>query len=78
MGRLSLLRQHGLTLCISWLNAQVVFLIFVSGRIIITGAKTEANMREALSKLLPYIYQFKKTIVTTAGGGRAAGRSSRS
>lgn len=51
----------------------MVFLIFVSGRIIITGAKSEAHMREALGRLLPYIHQFKKQTagVATAGGGMA-------
>mmetsp|Transcript_35680 Transcript_35680/g.70985 ORF Transcript_35680/g.70985 Transcript_35680/m.70985 type:complete len:262 (-) Transcript_35680:688-1473(-) len=41
-------------------NPRVVFLIFVSGKIVITGAKKEADLSLALTKLYPVLLEFKK------------------
>lgn len=46
-------------------NPRVVFLIFVSGKIVITGAKKETDLSVALTKLYPVLLEFKK--VHTAG-----------
>ena len=45
------------------LNPKVVFLIFVSGKIVITGAKKESDLSEALTKLFPLLVEFKKHAV---------------
>lgn len=42
---------------------RVVFLIFVSGKIVITGAKKESDLSHALTKLYPVLVEFKKTQV---------------
>lgn len=47
---------------------RVVFLIFVSGKIVITGAKTEMDLSEALSKLYPVLMENRKANVTSIPG----------
>lgn len=42
------------------LNPRVVFLIFVSGKVVITGAKKESDLSTALTKLFPVLLEFKK------------------
>ena len=42
---------------------RVVFLIFVSGKIVITGAKKEEDLSKALTKLYPVLVEFKKVHV---------------
>ena len=42
------------------MNPRVVFLIFVSGKIVITGAKKEIDLSAALTKLYPVLLEFKK------------------
>lgn len=42
------------------LNPRVVFLIFVSGKLVITGAKKESDLSVALTKLFPVLVEFKK------------------
>ena len=42
------------------MNPRVVFLIFVSGKIVITGAKKEIDLSTALTKLYPVLLEFKK------------------
>lgn len=49
----------------------MVFLIFVSGKIVITGAKKEVDLSTALSKLYPVLFEFKK--VQTAAGPETRG-----
>jgi transcription initiation factor TFIID TATA-box-binding protein len=39
---------------------RVVFLIFVSGKVVITGAKTEEQMVEGLKKVYPILMEFRK------------------
>jgi transcription initiation factor TFIID TATA-box-binding protein len=41
-------------------SPRVVFLIFVSGKIVITGAKKESDLSNALTKLYPVLVEFKK------------------
>ncbi|TFJ87154.1 hypothetical protein NSK_001486 [Nannochloropsis salina CCMP1776] len=41
-------------------NPKIVLLIFVSGRIIITGAKTRRDMDAALEKLHPILLEYRK------------------
>ena len=50
---------------------RVVFMIFVSGKVIITGAKTEADMAEALRKMHPVLVEYRKGTIQTpfAKGG---------
>lgn len=50
------------------LNPKVVSLIFVSGKIVITGAKKESDLSSALTKLYPILYEFKKTDVAPLPG----------
>jgi len=49
-------------------NPRVVFLIFVSGKIVITGAKKESDLSNALTKLYPVLVEFKKTQIATLPG----------
>mmetsp|Transcript_11378 Transcript_11378/g.32774 ORF Transcript_11378/g.32774 Transcript_11378/m.32774 type:complete len:278 (-) Transcript_11378:216-1049(-) len=46
-------------------SPRVVFLIFVSGKIVITGAKKEEELKNALEKLYPVLVEFKKINVAT-------------
>jgi len=46
-------------------SPRVVFLIFVSGKIVITGAKKESDLSLALTKLYPVLLEFKKVQTTT-------------
>lgn len=41
-------------------NPRVVFLIFVSGKVVITGAKKETDLSSAFSKLYPVLLEFRK------------------
>jgi hypothetical protein len=57
-------------------NPRVVFLIFVSGKIVITGAKKESDLSMALTKLYPVLLEFKKVQTAAApefGGQLAIG-----
>jgi transcription initiation factor TFIID TATA-box-binding protein len=58
-------------------SPNVVFLIFVSGKVVITGGKRESDLSIALTKLYPVLVEFKKTqvapppglsVAVTAGG----------
>jgi len=46
-------------------SPRVVFLIFVSGKIVITGAKKESDLANALTKLYPVLVEFKKVHVAS-------------
>ena len=46
-------------------SPRVVFLIFVSGKIVITGAKKESDLANALTKLYPVLVEFKKVQVAS-------------
>ena len=47
------------------LNPRVVFLIFVSGKLVITGGKKESDLSVALTKLFPVLVEFKKENTTS-------------
>lgn len=49
-------------------SLRVVFLIFVSGKIVITGAKTESDLRNAFIKIKPVLLQFRKEHVANLPG----------
>jgi transcription initiation factor TFIID TATA-box-binding protein len=49
-------------------SPRVVFLIFVSGKIVITGAKKESDLSSALAKLYPVLVEFKKIHVAALPG----------
>jgi transcription initiation factor TFIID TATA-box-binding protein len=49
-------------------SPRVVFLIFVSGKIVITGAKTEREMTDAFTKLYPVLLEFRKAAVAPIPG----------
>lgn len=49
-------------------SPNVVFLIFVSGKVVITGAKKESDLSVALSKLYPVLLEFKKAQVASLPG----------
>jgi transcription initiation factor TFIID TATA-box-binding protein len=49
-------------------SPRVVFLIFVSGKIVITGAKKETDLTEALAKMYPVLVEFRKQKVTVIPG----------
>jgi transcription initiation factor TFIID TATA-box-binding protein len=46
---------------------RVVLLIFVSGKLVITGAKQESDLSQALHKLYPVLVEFRKTHVHSTG-----------
>lgn len=56
-------------------SPRVVFLIFVSGKIVITGAKKESDLSNALTKIYPVLVEFKKTHVAALPGLPASGAS---
>lgn len=49
-------------------SPRVVFLIFVSGKIVITGAKTENDLCEAFTKMFPVLYEYRKLNVSVIPG----------
>eukprot|EP00523_Entomoneis_sp_CCMP467_P010561 CAMPEP_0168736946 /NCGR_PEP_ID=MMETSP0724-20121128/10126_1 /TAXON_ID=265536 /ORGANISM="Amphiprora sp., Strain CCMP467" /LENGTH=246 /DNA_ID=CAMNT_0008784167 /DNA_START=21 /DNA_END=761 /DNA_ORIENTATION=- len=49
-------------------SPRVVFLIFVSGKVVITGAKKEKDLATALDKLYPVLVEFKKMHVAAPPG----------
>jgi len=49
-------------------SPRVVFLIFVSGKVVITGAKTELDITNALTKMYPVLVEFRKQNVTNIPG----------
>jgi transcription initiation factor TFIID TATA-box-binding protein len=49
-------------------SPRVVFLIFVSGKIVITGAKTETDLCEAFTKMFPVLYEYRKLSVSVIPG----------
>lgn len=56
------------------LSPRVVFLIFVSGKLVITGAKKESDLSVALTKLFPVLVEFKKEHVAIFDAKESAGR----
>ena len=50
------------------IQPRVVFLIFVSGKVVVTGAKTEEDMKEAFSKIYPTLVEFQKQNITAIPG----------
>lgn len=50
---------------------RVVFLIFVSGKVVITGAKNEEQMVEGLKKVYPILCEFRKSETASAKPGDA-------
>jgi transcription initiation factor TFIID TATA-box-binding protein len=42
------------------LEPKLVFLIFVSGKIVVTGAKTKSDIDEAFEKLYPVLEEGRK------------------
>jgi len=54
-------------------SPRVVFLIFVSGKIVITGAKKETDLTEALAKMYPVLVEFRKQKVTVIPGTTVTG-----
>lgn len=41
-------------------NPKVTFLIFVSGKIVVTGAKSEKVIRESFDKIYKIVYKYRK------------------
>ena len=41
-------------------SPRVVVLVFVSGKICVTGAKSRSQLLDAVQKLYPLLYKFKK------------------
>ncbi|GMH55478.1 hypothetical protein TrRE_jg12847, partial [Triparma retinervis] len=46
------------------LEPKTVLLIFVSGKVVITGAKSEANLAKAMERIHPVLEEFKKNVMT--------------
>jgi len=46
------------------LDPKCVLLIFVSGKVVITGTKTDADLAKAMTKIHPTLEEFKKTTLT--------------
>lgn len=42
-------------------SPRVVFLVFVSGKVVITGAKKESDLSNALTKMYPVLLEFRKS-----------------
>ena len=53
-------------------SPRVVFLIFVSGKVVLTGAKKESDLAAAFTKLYPVLLEFKKTHIATTLPGLPA------
>jgi len=49
-------------------SPRTVFLIFVSGKIVITGAKTELDLSESMTKIHPLLLEYRKTQVAPMPG----------
>lgn len=49
-------------------SPRVVFLIFVSGKLVITGAKTESDLSQAFTKLFPVLVEYRKVQVASLPG----------
>lgn len=49
-------------------SPRVVFLIFVSGKIVITGAKTEGDLSQAFTKMYPVLVEYRKVHVAALPG----------
>lgn len=49
-------------------HPRVVLLIFVSGKVVITGAKKETDLTNALTKMYPVLMEFKKSQVASFPG----------
>mmetsp|Transcript_2647 Transcript_2647/g.3857 ORF Transcript_2647/g.3857 Transcript_2647/m.3857 type:complete len:286 (+) Transcript_2647:58-915(+) len=49
-------------------SPRVVFLIFVSGKIVITGAKTEMDLSQAFTKMYPVLVEYRKVHVAALPG----------
>ena len=47
---------------------KVVCLIFVSGKIVITGAKTEKAISDTMTKMFPVLLEYRKQSITTIPG----------
>mmetsp|Transcript_35164 Transcript_35164/g.40102 ORF Transcript_35164/g.40102 Transcript_35164/m.40102 type:complete len:265 (-) Transcript_35164:182-976(-) len=50
------------------IKPRVVFLIFVSGKLVITGARTEGDLKQAFTKLYPVLLDYRKQNVATLPG----------
>jgi len=50
------------------IKPRVVFLIFVSGKLVITGARTEDDLKQAFTKLYPVLLDFRKINVASLPG----------
>ena len=51
---------------------RVCLLIFVSGKVVITGAKTEEQMVKGLKKVYPVLLEFRKANTAAVGAGGSA------
>eukprot|EP01083_Nonionella_stella_P232913 821121_1 len=49
-------------------SPRVVFLIFVSGKVVITGARKEKDLTDALTKMYPVLVEFRKQNITPIPG----------
>jgi hypothetical protein len=50
---------------------KVVLLIFVSGKIVLTGARSRSQVYEAFNKIYPILVRFDRNRSRGAGGGEA-------
>ena len=53
-------------------SPRVVFLIFVSGKIVMTGARTERDLTEAFAKVHPVLLEYRKAAVAPLPGSNLA------
>jgi len=54
-------------------SPRVVFLVFVSGKIVVTGAKSRSMIVEGAQKLYPVLFKYRKAPSAAAGGAGAGG-----
>ena len=52
---------------------RIVLLVFVSGKVVITGAKTRSMVIEGATKLYPLLFKYRKAPSSAAAAGAGAG-----
>lgn len=59
-------------------NPKLVILLFVTGRLVITGARSQKDIYDAFSKIYPVLVQFKKAPPASAASASSTTASSAS
>lgn len=54
-------------------NPRVVILIFVSGKIVVTGARSRTDILDGVQKIYPVLFKFRKAPSMGGSGATASG-----